>query len=90
MAEESVAVSVDPKLTSIRELMKLKGGYNALVVPTTDPHLLEYAPAHLHRRMFLTGFTGSAGRCRTWNNGNFPGNVKSVLCLHVYCAHCNP
>lgn len=62
MAEQPVAVSADPKLISIRELMKSMGGYDALIVPTTDPHLLENSPEHLHRRKFLSGFNGSAGR----------------------------
>ena len=34
---------------------------DAFVVPTGDPHLSEYVPAHWKTREWLTGFTGSAG-----------------------------
>ncbi|MGH8278926.1 MAG: aminopeptidase P family protein [Gammaproteobacteria bacterium] len=33
----------------------------ACIVPTADPHLSEYLPAHWKAREWLSGFTGSAG-----------------------------
>lgn len=34
---------------------------DAYIVPTSDPHLSEYLPAHWQGREWLSGFTGSAG-----------------------------
>ncbi len=34
---------------------------DAYLVPTSDPHLSEYLPAHWQGREWLSGFTGSAG-----------------------------
>ena len=34
---------------------------DAWIVPTADPHLSEYLPAHWQQRVWLTGFDGSAG-----------------------------
>lgn len=34
---------------------------NAIIVPTSDPHLSEYLPAYWQGREWLSGFTGSAG-----------------------------
>ncbi|MDO5530629.1 M24B family metallopeptidase [Sutterella sp.] len=36
-------------------------GLAAVIVPTSDPHLSEYVPAHWKIREALSGFTGSAG-----------------------------
>ena len=36
-------------------------GFDAFVVPTTDPHDSEYTPDHWKTRTWLTGFDGSAG-----------------------------
>ncbi len=36
-------------------------GIAACLVPTADPHLSEYLPAHWAAREWLSGFTGSAG-----------------------------
>ncbi len=44
----------------MRELMK-KRGLDALVIPSSDPHLGEYVPDHWKVIRWLTGFTGSAG-----------------------------
>jgi Xaa-Pro aminopeptidase len=36
-------------------------GWHALLVPSSDPHLSEYLPAHWQARQWLSGFTGSMG-----------------------------
>ena len=36
-------------------------GIDALVVPSSDPHLSEYLPARWQGRQWLSGFTGSSG-----------------------------
>jgi Xaa-Pro aminopeptidase len=38
-----------------------RAGYDALVVPSSDPRLSEYPPARWRGLEWLTGFTGSAG-----------------------------
>jgi Xaa-Pro aminopeptidase len=47
------------RLAAVRELM-MKKGTDALIVPSTDPHLGEYVPDHWRVIRWLTGFTGSA------------------------------
>lgn len=36
-------------------------GLHGLIVPSSDPHLSEYLPAHWQGRAWLSGFTGSMG-----------------------------
>jgi Xaa-Pro aminopeptidase len=48
------------RLADMRVLMKKKR-IDALVVPSSDPHLGEYVPDHWRIIRWLTGFTGSAG-----------------------------
>ncbi len=36
-------------------------GLHAFIVPSTDPHMSEYPPAYYESRVWLSGFTGSAG-----------------------------
>ncbi len=48
------------RLASVRALMKRRG-IDALIVPSSDPHLGEYVPDHWRVIRWLTGFTGSAG-----------------------------
>lgn len=46
------------RLASVRSLMKKKA-IDALIVPSSDPHLGEYVPDHWRVIRWLTGFTGS-------------------------------
>ncbi|GMV45846.1 MAG: aminopeptidase [Pseudomonadota bacterium] len=48
------------RLARLRELLA-RAGIDALVVPSADPHLSEYLPAHWQAREWLSGFTGSMG-----------------------------
>lgn len=48
------------RLAGIRALMKRKN-LDALIIPSSDPHLGEYVPDHWRVIRWLTGFTGSAG-----------------------------
>lgn len=52
------------KLENLRAEMQ-KAQVSAYVVPSSDPHLLEYAPDRFKRRAFISGFTGSAGELDT-------------------------
>ncbi|MDX9728322.1 MAG: aminopeptidase P family protein [Bacteroidales bacterium] len=56
-----MAVNVYRKrLAEVRALMKRKN-LDALIVPSSDPHLGEYVPDYWRVIRWLTGFTGSAG-----------------------------
>ncbi|MDE2371820.1 MAG: aminopeptidase P family protein [Burkholderiales bacterium] len=46
------------RLSQIRDAMAA-AGVQALVLPSSDPHLSEYLPAHWQGRQWLSGFTGS-------------------------------
>ena len=48
------------RLAAYRKQLAEKG-FAAGLVPTGDPHLCEYVPAHWRQREALSGFTGSAG-----------------------------
>ncbi|RDS85972.1 aminopeptidase P family protein [Dyella psychrodurans] len=51
---------IPARVAALREAM-VKHGVAACLVPTADPHLSEYLPAHWQAREWLSGFTGSAG-----------------------------
>jgi len=64
-------------LGKLRSAMS-EAGVDALIVPTDDPHLSEYAPDHYNRREFVSGFTGSAGtavimkdQALLWTDGRY-------------------
>ncbi len=48
------------RLAALRELMSRRK-LDALIIPSSDPHLGEYVPDHWRVIRWLTGFTGSAG-----------------------------
>ena len=48
------------KLWALREAMK-RLNVQACLIPSADPHLSEYLPEYWQIRLWLTGFTGSAG-----------------------------
>ena len=48
------------KIGALRSLMQDKG-FDAYIVPPTDPHQSEYIAEHWKTREWLSGFTGSAG-----------------------------
>lgn len=48
------------KITSLRAQMR-KYSLAAYIVPGTDPHASEYVTEHWRERMWISGFTGSAG-----------------------------
>jgi len=51
---------IPTRLAALRHAMQ-RHGVAACLVPTADPHLSEYLPAHWAAREWLSGFTGSAG-----------------------------
>ncbi len=48
------------RLAGVRSLMS-RHSLDALIIPSSDPHLGEYVPDHWRVIRWLTGFTGSAG-----------------------------
>ncbi len=48
------------RLEQVREALQ-RHALEAVLVPSSDPHLSEYLPAHWQAREWLSGFTGSMG-----------------------------
>lgn len=48
------------RINKLRTILKSKQ-LNALIIPSTDPHLSEYVAPHWKSREWISGFTGSAG-----------------------------
>lgn len=53
-------ISVNEKITALRGKMK-ENGVHACIIPSSDPHMSEYLPAHWEARSYFSGFNGSAG-----------------------------
>jgi Xaa-Pro aminopeptidase len=51
---------ISDRITALRHAMQ-EHNVAACLVPSADPHLSEYLPAHWAAREWLSGFTGSAG-----------------------------
>jgi Xaa-Pro aminopeptidase len=51
---------IPARIAALREAMA-KHGIAACIIPTADPHLSEYLPAHWQAREWFSGFDGSAG-----------------------------
>ncbi|SFS14919.1 Xaa-Pro aminopeptidase [Dyella sp. OK004] len=52
--------AIPSRLAALRQTMR-QHGVTACLIPSADPHLSEYLPAHWQARAWLSGFTGSAG-----------------------------
>lgn len=52
------ATPITQRLARVRDTLK-NASVDALLVPSADPHLSEYLPAHWQGRQWLSGFTGS-------------------------------
>jgi Xaa-Pro aminopeptidase len=52
--------SVNERIAALRQKME-ENGVNACVIPSSDPHMSEYLPAHWEARSYFSGFDGSAG-----------------------------
>jgi len=53
-------ISVNERVAELRRKMK-KNGVQACIIPSSDPHMSEYMPAHWQARSYFSGFDGSAG-----------------------------
>ena len=68
---------ITERITALRAAMK-QAGAQAYIIPSSDPHLSEYTPAHWRTREYFSGFTGSAGtlavtqsRSGLWTDGRY-------------------
>lgn len=55
-----MTTSIKQRLERLRAFM-LNNGFDAFIIPSTDPHNSEYPPSHWESRKWISGFTGSAG-----------------------------
>ncbi|MBP6867587.1 MAG: aminopeptidase P family N-terminal domain-containing protein [Bacteroidales bacterium] len=53
-------MNISEKITALRRLMEQQG-WDAAVIPGTDPHGSEYLPERWQQRKWISGFTGSFG-----------------------------
>lgn len=53
-------MKVNDRIKGLRNLMKERG-IKAYIIPTYDPHQSEYIADHYKTRVWISGFTGSAG-----------------------------
>jgi Xaa-Pro aminopeptidase len=52
--------NVKERMQALRALMQTEN-IKGCIIPSTDPHISEYPPAHWKTREWISGFTGSAG-----------------------------
>lgn len=53
-------MTINEKLQQLRQAMQAHG-VDAYLIPGSDPHQSEYVAAHWQSRLWISGFTGSAG-----------------------------
>ena len=53
-------MKINERVKKLRDLMKDRG-IDAYIVNTADPHQSEYVADHYKGRVWISGFTGSAG-----------------------------
>lgn len=78
------------RVGALRELMKARG-LSAYLVGSEDAHMSEYVAACDRRRVFLTGFTGSAGvalvtmsNAYLWTDGRYFVQAEAELDASVF------
>ncbi|GAA0261980.1 aminopeptidase P family protein [Rhodanobacter caeni] len=76
---------VPTRLAALRAAMQ-QHGVAAVLVPSADPHLSEYLPAHWQARTWLSGFDGSAGtlvvtasEARLWTDSRYFSQAEQQL-----------
>lgn len=70
-------MNINGRINELRKVMKKKG-INAYIIPTFDPHQSEYLAEHYMTRVWISGFTGSAGtvvitedKAILWTDGRY-------------------
>ena len=84
---------INERLAALRAIMQ-REGWDAVIVPGSDPHNSEYTPARWRQRRFLSGFTGSYGTlCITqdhagiWTDTRYFIQVERQLAATEYVLH---
>lgn len=69
--------TVPERIESLRSVLRAHGAQGC-ILPTSDPHMSEYVPAHWAARAYFSGFTGSAGtlcvtldKAALWADGRY-------------------
>ena len=77
--------TIPARLTALRAAMH-QHGVSAVLIPTADPHLSEYLPAHWQARAWFSGFDGSAGtlvvtptEARLWTDSRYFAQAERQL-----------
>ncbi|QBI05345.1 aminopeptidase P family protein [Pseudoduganella albidiflava] len=86
IAASTIADStIADRLAALRQAMR-HHGVDAVVVPSSDPHLSEYLPPRWKGREWLSGFTGSVGTfiatqdvAGVWTDGRYWTQAESEL-----------
>ena len=60
ITKEQYKMAIKERIAKLRELME-RDGIDIYMVPTADFHNSEYVGEHFKARVFMSGFTGSAG-----------------------------
>ena len=53
-------MTVNQRIAALRKEMEI-AGFDAYIIPSSDPHQSEYTPARWKSRAWISGFTGSTG-----------------------------
>lgn len=62
-------MTTNKKIAALRAAMQAAGVHGYLI-PSSDPHMSEYLPAHWEARSWFSGFDGSAGTLAVTRNGS--------------------
>lgn len=78
-------MNINEKLEKLRTVMK-KRGIDAYIVNTSDPHMSEYLTDYYKTRVYISGFTGSAGtvvitkdKAILWTDGRYFIQAESEI-----------
>ena len=84
---------INKRIEQYRELMK-KQNINLYVIPTADDHQSEYISDYYKTRVYMSGFTGSAGTmvitqddAAVWADGRYHVQAENQLkgtCVSLY------
>ncbi len=85
MSNTTAATLIADRLAALRQAMR-RHGIDAVIVPSSDPHLSEYLPPRWKGREWLSGFTGSVGTfiatqdfAGVWTDGRYWTQAETEL-----------
>ncbi|GGX83917.1 M24 family metallopeptidase [Massilia dura] len=85
MSTTTAATLIADRLAALRQAMR-RHGIDAVIVPSSDPHLSEYLPPRWKGREWLSGFTGSVGTfiamqdfAGVWTDGRYWTQAETEL-----------